>query len=258
MNIKLIQRGAVQSLYDTVPQNLERYKSGDFTSLKLDEHIKEIADTNFHENVFLKLEPIPGGKNDAKNALIVVQSLEGLTPYLARDERIWVHLTHFAGLEYTRKRWLNLKGKDDDRLIKDIRLHFFARGNRGFERNNSLSCLWWWAEVASRFKDTPFDKTLDAFLRYTDVRAQIIERPTMSRNENIFIAIMSVITKRIFDDPNPDFFSRSPGIYREWFKDINKQGGLRLLASLPLKDLKNLFERLAVSAETNSSGAKVS
>ena len=255
MSIKIIKRGVVQALYKDVPKNLNRYITADFDDLLFDEYIRDVKDTDFDQSDVVSLCSERGGSHDAENAFIVYNSLKGMTPYLARDERVWVYLTHVPCLEFTRKRWLRYDANEED-IINDIRSHFFARigGSRAFERNNSVASLWWWAFVSNRYENAPLERTLEAFLTYTDLRSSIIERPTTSRSTPVFSAIMDVVFKRMYSEPNPEFFKRrsNRGIYREWLKAINRHGGIRLYDARAYEDLSELFEALAVSAEQNA------
>ena len=129
------------------------------------EYIRPIKGTESIAQSFFSLNDRKGGDSDAENSYIVFDALKGLNPNLARDERIWVYLTHFHCLDFTRKRWLD-PGWSDEKLIAGIRAHFFARGSRGFERNNSIASLWWWAFLASRHETKSLRDTLEIFLIY--------------------------------------------------------------------------------------------
>ena len=254
MEIGLLKRGVVQSLYDGIEKNLDRYVEGDFEDLLPDEFRRTIRGTNFELADLSSLNPEVGGEHDAENSFIAFTALKDLSPYQARDERVWAYFTHLPCLEYSRKRWLS-KSRTKERTLQDIRSHFFARGgHRGFERNNAIACLWWWGFVASRYERASLEETLEAFLHQTDVRSSIIERPTTSRSAKVFSAIMDALIKRKFANPNPQFFARrgNKGIYREWLKEINRHGGVKLFDSRNENDLTALFEELAVSAEQNA------
>ena len=142
MSIRIIKRGVVQALYKEIPKNLDRYCQGDFADLLLDDYVRDVKETSFDSIDVASLTPERGGAHDAENAYIVFKSLNGMTPYLARDERVWVYLTHVTCLDFTRKRWLRPNAKEEN-IVKDIRSHFFARigGPRAFERNNALARL---------------------------------------------------------------------------------------------------------------------
>jgi hypothetical protein len=66
---------------------------------------------------------------------------------------------------------------------------------------------------------------------------------------------MDAVFKRMYTEPNPEFFVRhgNQGMYREWMKEINRHGGIRLFDARLPTDLSALFENLAVAAEQNVS-----
>ncbi len=254
MNFKIVKRGVCQALYEDVPKNLDLYLEGDFSNILDDEHMRDVKDSEFDESVLSSMNVESGGIHDAENSFILYNTLEGMTSYLARDERVWVYFTHMPCLEFTRRRWLK-SGDGKEKLVKNIKSHFFARGGlRGFERSNAIASLWWWAHIAKRYKGAPHENTLQAFLKHTDLRTSIIERPTTTISSQVFSAIMDAVFKRMYTEPNPEFFVRhgNQGMYREWMKEINRHGGIRLFDARPPTDLSTLFENLAVVAEQNA------
>lgn len=252
MNIKIMKRGLVHYLFLNVGTNLDRYLKGDFEDIiESDDFIREIKNSSYNEELLEQLDGTVGSAADATNAEIIYNAFQGLSPYMARDERIWVYLTHTKCLEFTRERWLK-NISDEEKLVSSIKSHFFARGGeRGFERNNALSSLWWGAYIADFYKDEPLGRTLKAFLTHTDVRASIIERPNTSFNKNTLSGIMSVLIRKYYVEEDEKFFSRvkNKSIYREWLKLINRYGGGRLLDSMDKKEAENIINELAAEAE---------
>ena len=239
-----LRREVVQRLYDNVESNLDAYKSGDFNDIIKDTDLRKAKSAQYDPDPLEDLVPERGGEKDVENAILVHQSLGGISPYLARDERVWTYLTHVVCLRYVRLRWLELD-LTDDKIVKGIRLHFFARGSRAFERNNAISCLWWWAHIASRYDKIDLRQALEILLHQTDVRASIVERPTLARSKKVFSAIMGVLCKYYDDDRT--FFSRSKksGNYRVWLKRLNRHGGVRLLDALETSSLEALVWELS-------------
>lgn len=255
MNIQVVKRGLVAELRDKVSNNLERYLEGDFTDILKADYVIPVKDTEIDIDLLNTLIPRSGGDVDAENALIVRKALKGLTRYLARDERVWVYLTHGPCLKYARERWINAQASDAKKisLIKD---HFFATGARGFERNNAIACLWWWSEIATRYQGTSLEYSLKVFLHQTDMRASIVERPTTSQNPTVFSAIMNVLVEKYESDLERNiFFKRSghDGVYRRWLKEINRHGGTQLYEAIPVDQVTSLFRNLAAKVEAASS-----
>jgi hypothetical protein len=92
-----------------------------------------------------------------------------------------VGLCHTHFLKFARERWL--KGETSpEKLVELIKTHFFVNGARGFERGNAIASLWWWSEIASSYDRLELKETLEILLHKTDVRASILERPTISQS----------------------------------------------------------------------------
>ena len=242
MSARIVKRALMEELRQNVEKNLDRYRTGNFDDLLVEDRVREIKSVSFDLEPLKNLAHESGGEADAGNAFLVHESLGDMTPYLANDERVWVWFTHGPCLEFTRRRWLGSDG-DEEQLAKDVRLHFFARGSRGITRNNAIASLWWWAHIASRYERAELRETLRALLSNTDVRANIIERPTMARSSKSFSAIMDIMKS---PPGGEDFFARP--VYREWFRKINMHGGLRMLDALSESDLRDLFAKLAAEA----------
>jgi len=239
-------------LRDKIDLHLDRYVDGNFNDILLDEYVIPVRDTTIDMELISKLNPKRGGEVDVENSLLVYEALKGINRYLARDERLWVWLTHGPCLEFARKRWL-VEGAGKEALKSLIKAHFFASGYRGFERNNAVACLWWWAEIVSRYPYANFREALTVLLHQTDVRAQIIERPTSS--QSAFEPIMNVLIEKYNSDERSTFFKREKGntaAYRRWLSEINRHGGTKLFEALPAIEVTKLFRSLADGAKSST------
>ena len=252
MKLPIFKRNLVHTLWINVEANLELYLSGDFNEFLSDHDFRgmqrEVNGAFLKEEDFVNLRHESGGANDAFNAHIVFNAMENMTPNLATDERIWVAMTHTVGLEWVRKRWIKNNAKTEQK-IQSIKSHFFARvdGSRGIHRNNAFSSLWWWAYLVKRNGDENFDNRLKTFLELTDLRAQILERPTASRVPEVFEAIMNCVSKKIENEPGTSFFTRKrdgdqeTAPYRRWLARINLWGGGILVNALTVSELEAVF-----------------
>ena len=243
MELHVVKRGMVATLRDNIEKNLERYVAGDFSSLLTPEFVIPVKETFVDIKLLEKLGPRSKGEADVINSKIVFSSIQGLSRYLARDERLWVWFTHGPCLHYVRNRWIT-QGSPD-KMISQIRTHFFASGDRGFERNNAIACLWWWAKIASQYTDAPLDKVLEVLLHQTDVRASVIERPTAT--QPAFRSIMQVLIEQYDSDPERRFFKRKSGVgrYQKWISEINRHAGIRMYEAFPEHANTELFRALA-------------
>jgi hypothetical protein len=166
-----------------------------------------------------------------------MEAMGELTPYLARDPRLWVYLTHTLLLTYSRNRWPIPDEKD--RAIIHVRDHFFVTGARGFERDNAASRLWWMAYVCRRVSALSLEDALTCLLYQSDVRANIIERPTSTQN----LLVFSYLMEKLFESFKTDkkLFERE--IFREIMKNINLQGGIKLLGALDKENIGLIMQK---------------
>jgi hypothetical protein len=248
-----LKTDTLKLLRKNIKENLDRYRGGNFADL-LEGQVIELKEVSHDASVFSRMSVDSGGENDARNASVLFQSIHGLTPAQAADQRVWVWLTHTGAKDWAVRRWADIK--DDDQCVKAIALHLFWSGDvaRSTFRNNAVSSIWWWANVCSNYTKLPLKDTLDIFLYRTDVRATIIERNTSFSDTSFLMAALDVLVKKWneSDQDESNFFKRLPNNqsqYREWAKLINRWGGSKLLATLQPKELSALFDTLASEAE---------
>jgi len=237
-NILLAKDFFVRELSNNILQNLDLYRNKNF-----DIYLNE--DSNFIEtkieliqNEINKVSCTPVEQNEVQCCLSMYRSMPGLNAYLARDQRLWVFLTHFVLLEYSRQRWPI--PKDDEKAITHIKKHFFATGARGIERDNAASRLWWMASICCKVDGLSLEESLTAFLFQTDVRANIVERPTTSQNVNLLSAVIKKLDKSFRSDKA--LYDRQK--FRLVMKELNLQGGSKLLEVLEPIEIKRIVDRV--------------
>ncbi len=185
MKIRILRVASVKHLRDSVSNNLPEYRNGDFSYLDMDSSQFHELPVDTNDAAIANIIMADGDKHyEVENCLAVHEYLGALSPYEARDERLWCHLSHTIFLPYARTRWPI--PDDDEKAVAHILTHFFARANRQIERDNVVSRLWWMAHLCTRISGVEQEKALQAFLYRTDVRANIIERPTVAVNKRIF------------------------------------------------------------------------
>lgn len=236
MKLRILRDASVVSLRKNIGENLDQYRTGEFGYLSLDS-------TQFHElpvvsnDGGLALVKNSVGENhfEVDNCLAVHSYLAGLSPYDARDERLWCHLTHTIFLDYTRQRWPI--PSDDNKAIAHISTHFFASSNRQVERDNAVSRLWWMAHLCTRVNGATQKEALEAFLFRSDVRANIIERPTVAQSTNVFSLILRALISSAAG--KKALFERTA--FRRVMVELNSVGGFKLLDALPEQELDLIF-----------------
>jgi hypothetical protein len=240
---RFLRSTAVDALRSQIKDNLYAYRSGEFSHLAVDPSCYfELSITIDDDH--LKQMNLPKGEGakfqlyEAENCIIITNALKSLSPYDARDERLWTYLTHTYLLEYSRRRWPI--PDDDEKAISHIQKHFFARDKRQMERDNSASRLWWMGHLCNRAAGLDFETALNAFLYKSDVRANIIERPTSSQSINIFSAILKKLSLSLSGDKQ--LFERQ--VFRRLMTYINSVGGFKLLDFLDEQAADQLLDSI--------------
>ncbi len=240
-NLLMFRERVVAQLKASIKENLGRYRTGDFNFVLSDAtnllDCDKKIDLAFAEQVTASSE----NQNELNCCLAVYRALPGLTPYLARDERLWVYLTHIHFLNYSRIRWEI--PDDDERAISHIKTHFFATGARGIERDNAISRLWWMSLICSRVERLSLERTLQVFLHQSDVRANIVERPTTSQN----VSVLSSVIEKLEESYATDKALYERERFRLMMKELNLKGGIKLLEVLDLSEVKKLVTECADS-----------
>lgn len=236
MKARLLKIAKVRDLLSNIEENLGQYRTGNFEFLKVDpssyiETNIEIDDLALSSVVCSKGEP-----KEVENCVALFRAMGKLSHYLARDERLWVYLTHTDLLKYSRTRWPI--PEDDEKAVKHIRTHFHVIGARGIERDNAASRLWWMASLCGRVGSLPLEEALTTFLHQSDVRANIIERPTTSQS----IYVFSTILRKLHESYNSDKRLFVRNTFRAIMKELNLRGGIKLLGAMTERDVQHIFD----------------
>ena len=246
MEIPIISNSVVQTLYADIEINLNKYINNEVI-IEDKSHIKGLQNTELSMDLFSNLnlnDSLSEGEMDANNSYLVYKGLKNLSPHQARDERIWCALCHLYFNDYIFKRH---KIKNDSKLNNNIIKRFFARGlgGRSIEVNNALARLWWHGYfIDSCREEYQLEELLKVFCLNTDFRAQLLERPEISKIPKVRLAI--ILCKRQLEKEDVDtcFFKRKGKnlpLYRLWFQKISLEGGRKLFSTMKLNDLMDLF-----------------
>ncbi len=237
--IFLFRESLVYELARSVEHNLEKYRTGNFEYLVSDASNFIPTDFELDEKELQKITCSHEEHNEVQCCLGSYKGLPNISAYLARDQRLWAYLTHIVLLDYTRQRWQI--PTDDARAIAHIKKHFFASGARGIERDNAISRLWWMAFICSKVEGLTLEKSLTAFLFQSDVRANIVERPTTSQN----VVLLSAVVKKLEQSYRGDKGLYNREKFRTVMKDLNLQGGIKLLEVLDNAEIQNIVNKCA-------------
>ena len=234
--LRLIREKIASTLFKDVPQSLSIYRTGSFEFLQQDQSMFLESEQQIDLEKIAEIDCQLSNDKEVSNCEKIFDAMGQLPPYLARDARVWVYLTHTTLLGYARKRWPI--PEDDAKAVTHIRAHFFATDARGIERNNAGSRLWWMACLCDRVEGLTLKEALTSFLHQTDVRASIIERPTTSQSIPVFSAIVKKLDASYKD--KKELFIRDK--FRAVMKDLNLKGGVRLLGVLSEDEIGSMVE----------------
>ena len=236
MEVRLLRSGKEKELLDTIEENLENYRQGNFSYLLSDSSLFINTKITVKESELQKLDCDENDDNEVENCILIYNAFDGLTHYLARDSRLWVYLTHTYLLEYTRKRWKI--PQDTEKAIHHIKNHFFVMGARGFERDNGASRLWWMADLCDRVEGLSLNEALTSLLYQYDVRANIIERPTTSLSTDVFSAIIKKLNESYNGDKK--LFDRK--IFRTMMRNLNLRAGVNLVSAMNEDEVSKILD----------------
>ncbi|MDD5320746.1 MAG: DUF6339 family protein [Methylococcales bacterium] len=243
MKARFLKAVKVQELNSKIGENLESYRTGDFDFIINDSAQFFETNLDIQEATLSAISCDEGDFKEVDCCMLMYEAMGELTHYLARDERLWVYVSHTFLLSYARTRWPI--PADDDEAIKHIRKHFFCEGARGVERDNVASRLWWMAALCNRTNGMLLEEALTCFLHQSDVRANIVERPTTSQNVLVFSAILKKLNESYKSDKA--LFNREK--FRSIMKGLNLQGGVKLLGALPEGRIMNILEECIAQAD---------
>ena len=243
MSIQFLKKSTLEKLYLDIKLNIDRYKTGNFDDLITSDSCLVSDKLNLD---YEALQLIKGDdKNDAKNAQIIDKAFQGLSPHVARDNRLWTYLTHTHLLKYTRERYpLPGEEKGEDRLINHIINHYFTNSPRGFERDNAASRLWWATFMCKRAEHLDLEKSLKAIFLYQDPIVQLLGRPTSAISTNVFNSILEKMIDSMQGDQS--FLKDRYSYNRPFMSELSNLGGHKLLDALSPEESIDVLDTIDV------------
>lgn len=235
MSLKYSSNECVEVLRNTIADNLDRYRRGNFHDI-LAEQDSAIDLPSVRANLAGLSELNPSGRpeDEVTNSLIVWSALPGMTPSLAYEEGIWVRLSHVECLEYSRHRWLTQP--TTGKLVEAIETHLFANTLTKRRDDHSISRLWWNAYAAHKIDANDMRVTLNAMLKTADIRANIIERSNIGSRS----ALSAGIVRNIINIPA---ISSTEAAFRSFMRAVNKLGGGQVMEALSASEIDEFLMR---------------
>ncbi len=213
--LKLLAADVVDTLAKDIDANLTRYRSGDFADLARHAGWEIRAQSaSWDPSIVSRLDPAGTAEAEIRNSLLVYNGLTGMTPALAREERLWARLCHIECLEFARARWL----KGDEKDVGRVRDHFFANGLAGCRDDNVIGRLWWNGHVAKLACPDDIELGLRRLLARANIRLQVIDRADTAFREPLIRGIVRLLGEE------PWFDSYDAAIADFMFQ-VNKHSG---------------------------------
>ena len=232
MELLMLKDEALSILKKNMEENKKKYNSN-----------KPFINDFFGNNEYFKktgiqveeIALLPGIENDAENAKIIHSAMKNLLPIHAREEKIWVYLTHVNFWEYMQSRW-NQKNIKERYFFGQNNVKKILTGTKPYTRNG-LARLWWGAHIIyDETLSNPYEY-IDELFASQDLFVGICERD-FGKNKDLVISILSNIRKyELLKIKN------STKLIRELLKDIRFSGGLVVFESLTRKEINKIIEK---------------
>ncbi|ESW99082.1 hypothetical protein X769_24585 [Mesorhizobium sp. LSJC268A00] len=237
--MKLLSAAVVDKLNSDVSANADRYRASGFDDLaKQNGWAIETGLVKWDPAIAQLLDPSVTPEAEIRNSLLVFGSFEGMTPALAREERLWTRLCHIEFLEFCRHRWL--PAKDD--VAGAARLHFFARGLTGCRDDNAVGRLWWNGHVASLAMPEDIEEGLRRLLATANTRLQIVDRADTAFRQPLVSGILRLL-------PLHEWFRSSDDAIAFFMREVNKRCGGILFEALNQDAIDTLLEECLTFAK---------
>ena len=234
-------------LSNNIENNIDLYKDphADFAKILLKNmgEYRELTDITITGDIKLKLpdEKISNKLHLAdRQALDFYNSLKGMTPRLATNPEILAYINHFYLHEYGILRWPHRKSNTQ---VAHIRDHWLTASNQTTKiRKASISGRTWWiahlAVTAAEASNGAFDakQALEVFVDDPEYYHRSMEYGVLYNSTVLAECVRSLRT---------DAKTIARNGYIEMAKEINREGGAKLLDSLGQSDIRDLIKRSA-------------
>lgn len=237
MKLKYFTESAYNDLYDCVDKNVDYYSNIDNSWIEKKFDKREYSKES---RIDVTLPPLSISNSEYINAVNIHTAFKDrITPKQASNPYLWSYLSHCEYWEYTCQRWSSTRMSVDS-----IKEHYFCKsetGNRiGFLRN-SISRLWWMAELSYQEDKSNRYELTELLFSHSDLCQSVIER-NFSMNKEVIVGILSAI-KEINDDPDLENVGIDKNGEYEWrnlCKYINRYGAVTLLDVLNRDDIREI------------------
>ncbi len=194
-----------------------------------------LEETSLFSKGPIELEPVESGPSNRADvqSLRFHRSLEGMTPRLALDERLWTWMTHFPLHAYSIKRWSRSKNTN---LVNYVRAHWFHNGSGdALWRHNTASRTWWLGHIATKAAEGSAGafKAGDAIKAFSDTA--VFYHLPMYYNFTREPMVLGEVVRALLNEA--EGIKAEEGLYA-LLKVLNLAGGIQVLSMLPRLTLR--------------------
>lgn len=213
--INFLAQSIVDELASGISGNLNRYLEGDFMDLARNSGWAiETKFARWDPAIAAKLDPVGGAEAEIRNSLLIYKGFEGMTPALAREERLWARLCHVDCLDFARKRWLDGAANVENQA----RLHFFAPSLAACRDDNAVGRLWWNGHIAQLASPDDVEGGLRKLLSRANIRLQIVDRADTAFRQPLIQGIFRLLG-------NEHWFNSYDAAIADFMFEVNKRSG---------------------------------
>lgn len=239
--ILYVGQTVADELWDNVRGNLQRYLQDGFEDLVTEGNWSIPLQRSFDPAPLASLSPEVGVEAELANSHLVWNALgSALIPSLARENRIWIRLSHVECLNFARKRWLS-KGSTEA-LEKSVKAHFFANTLTAARDDHAIARLWWNGWIARQVNLEDPDHALRLILSSADIRSNLIERPWMFARPALARGILRMMESE-------SWLSGSELHFREFTKAANLLGGGLAFEVMTPDEIEGFLRRCLTKAK---------
>lgn len=232
-------------LTDHIEEQLDRYVGGDFLDLEEKGDWRIPLSIRADLDALAQLDPSGTPEAEVANSRIVGNAFSHLTPSLARENRIWIRLSHVEALDYSRHRWLAVR---PEHLARNVRLHFFAPTWNACRDDHAISRLWWNWRIATLLTPEEPEAALAIILERADIRLNFIERTRAAARRPLARAML----RALIDNPK---VRQSERAFREFMKAINFNAAGQTFEALRPDQVARLIDSCLDKAESTAAEA---
>ena len=244
MPLSYLSEATLEELRGNVSQHRGRYTTGDFTDLEQNNGWTiEAREVTVDSDLLASLDgSARTADGDRAASVTLYKALPGMTPALAREERVWVRLSHVECLGYARSRWLS--GLDGENLDAQVHRHLFGSGLTGIRDDNALSRLWWNMHIAAIADPDDPEGALDLILKTADIRSNFVERTNTAARPPLARGVIRAMRR-------DQWITSTERAFREFMIVLNRDGSGVLFEAMPDTDVDGIMDACAERAKAH-------